>query len=347
MSNRDEISLKEILLIIREWYRYLLSKFLIILIVGIIGGICGLFLAVLSKPKYSASLNFILANSNQSNSGLLGIASQFGIDLTNNSNDVFTGNNIIALMKSRTMVQQALLKKPHNNKQSLLNIFCVDNKLNEGWNKDERLKHAYPFPDSSAQMSPVQDSLFREIYDIVQKKNLEVSLPDKDKNIYNVATTSTNEIFSYYLTTYLVDVTSAFYIDTKTSSAKQNLDMLNREADSLRSILGGAITSAGSQTDRTFNLNPAYQVKRSPAQQSQVSASALGQAYGQVLQNLELAKIALQKETPLYQVIDEPTLPLNIEKPSKFICVFVGGFLGGLLACFALAARRFVKSFKI
>lgn len=344
MSNRDEISLKEILLIIREWYRYLLSKFLIILIVGIIGGICGLFLAVLSKPKYSASLNFILANSNQSNSGLLGIASQFGIDLTNNSNDVFTGNNIIALMKSRTMVQQALLKKPHNNKQSLLNIFCIDNKLNEGWNKDERLKHAYPFPDSSAQMSPVQDSLFREIYDIVQKKNLEVSLPDKDKNIYNVATTSTNEIFSYYLTTYLVDVTSAFYIDTKTSLAQQNLKMLQHEADSLHNLLGRTITTGGAQVDATFNLNPAFQVQRSGAQQSQVNASALGQAYGQVLQNLEIAKIALQKETPLYQIVDTPQLPLVMEKKGKLIYLILGGFLGGFLTCVLLIVKKIFKN---
>ena len=87
--------------------------------------------------------------------------------------------------------------------------------------------------------------------------------------------------------------------------------MLQNEADSLRRVLGGAITSAGSQTDLTFNLNPAYQVQRAGAQQSQASAAALGQAYGQVLQNLEIAKITLQRETPLYQIIDEPTLPLE------------------------------------
>ncbi len=346
MSNRDEISLKEILLIIREWYKYLLSKFLIILIVGVIGGVCGLLLAIFSKPKYGASLSFILANSNQSNSGLLGIASQFGIDLTNNSNDVFTGNNIIALMKSRSMVQQALLKKPVDNKQSLLNIFCIENKLNVGWNKDERLKHAFPFPDSAAQMSPVQDSLFREIYDIIQKKNLDVSLPDKDKNIYTVATTSTNEIFSYYLTTYLVDATSAFYIDTKTSLAQQNLKMLQHEADSLHNLLGRTITTAGAQVDATFNLNPAFQVQRSGAQQSQVNATALGQAYGQVLQNLEIAKIALQKETPLYQIVDVPQLPLVIEKKSKLIYLIIGGILGGILTCILLIVKKIFKTLK-
>lgn len=346
MNNRDEISLKEILLIIKEWYKYLLSKFLVILIVGIIGGVCGLLVAIFSKPKYSASLSFILANSNQSNSGLLGIASQFGIDLSSNSNDVFTGNNIIALMKSRTMVQQALLKKPVGNNQSLLNIFCIDNQLNKSWSKDERLKRAYPFPDSASQMSPVQDSLFREIYDIIKKKNLDVSLPDKDKSIYNVITTSHNEIFSYYLSTYLVDVTSSFYIDTKTSLAQQNLKMLQREADSLHNLLGHTITTGGAQVDATFNLNPAFQVQRSGAQQSQVNATALGQAYGQVLQNLEIAKIALQKETPLYQIVDVPQLPLVMDKKSKLIYLILGGIISVTIVCAYLIMKRILSNLK-
>ena len=122
--------------------------------------------------------------------------------------------------------------------------------------------------------------------------------------------------------------------------------MLQHEADSLRRVLGGAITSAGSQTDLTFNLNPAYQVQRSGAQQSQASASALGQAYGQVLQNLEIAKITLQRETPLYQIIDEPTLPLDMDKPGKLISLIVGGFLAGFLVCGYLVVRKFISGLR-
>ncbi len=346
MANSDELSLKEILVIIKRWYSFLLSKFVLIIIAGIIGGGCGLLYAWISKPKYEASLSFILANNDQTASGVIGLASQFGIDLGGGSNDVFTGNNIIALMKSRKMVQETLLKKPAESNQSLLNIFCVDKELPQAWKKDPKLKTVYPFPDSISQMSMVQDSMFRDIYDGIQKKYLDVSMPDKDKNIYNVVTISNNQIFSYYLTTYLVNVTSAFYIDTKTSVAQQNLKMLQHEADSLRLLLGNTITTAAAQTDITFNLNPAYQVQRSGAQQSQVSASALGQAYGQVLQNLEIAKITLQKETPLYQIVDEPQLPLVMQKPGKLISLIIGGVLGGFLMCAFLIVRRIFSNLK-
>jgi hypothetical protein len=98
----------------------------------------------------------------------------------------------------------------------------------------------------------------------------------KHKVLYNVICTSNDEIFSFYLTKYIVDVTSAFYIDTKTSMAKNNLAMLQHEADSLQNLLGGAITSTAAQTDVTFNLNPAYQVQRSSSQKSSGTGNCLG-----------------------------------------------------------------------
>ena len=344
MINKDSISFKDIINQVIIIFRYLLSKWLIILIAGIICGVLGILYAFFSKPTYSATLNFVLSSNSTSSGGLMGLASQFGVNLGNDNDDVFSGDNIITLMKSRRMVQHALFAKPQNADRSLLNIYIKSEKLDEGWQKNERTEKAYPYPDDPSKMTMIQDSLFRTIYDELQKKWLDVSKPNDNESIYAVTTTSESDTFSYYLTKYLVDATSAFYIDTKTSTAKQNLDMLQHEADSLRNVLGGAITSAGSQTDYTFNLNPAYQVQRSGAQESQARAGALGQAYGQVLQNLELAKITLLKETPLYQIIDEPTLPLIMDKPSKLISLIVGGFLGGSLVCCFLVAAKLYKS---
>jgi hypothetical protein len=343
-TDKDQVSLKEILFTIREWVSFLFSKWLIILIVGIAGGVLGFLYAALSKPQYSAPLSFILANSDENNANLMGLASQFGINLGGTNEDAFKGNNIIALMKSRRMVQKALLMKPPGANESLLNIFCRDNKLPETWEKNNRLGKIYPFPDSLSQLSSTQDSMFREIYDHVQKDNLDVSKPDKDQSIYSVTTTSPNQTFSFYLTEYIVDVTSTFYIETKTSLAKNNLAMLQREADSLRNLLGIAITSTASQTDYTFNLNPAYQVQRSASQKSQMQATVLGAAYGEVVKNLELAKITLQKQTPLYQIIDEPSLPLKMETKSKLIFLLAGGFFAGVIICIWLTIKKVVTS---
>lgn len=339
-QQQQEITLKDIFKRIKQITGFLLSKWIIIVIFGIVGGILGLLYAFNAKPKLSATLNFVLFTNSSSSGNLLGLANQFGINLGSDNDDVFSGDNIIALMKSRRMVQQALFGKPADSRESLINIFVKENKIDVGWKQNERTKNAYPFPDRAAAMTLIQDSLARAIYISIENNILEVSQPDKNESIYAVTSTSSSELFSYYLTKYLVDSTSAFYIATKTSTAQRNLNMLQQEADSIRKVLAGAITSAGSQTDITFNLNPAYQVQRSGAQQSQVSATALAQAYGQVLQSLEIAKITLQKETPLYQIIDEPTLPLEAKKPGKLTSLIIGGILGGFLISVFLIIKK-------
>lgn len=346
MLDKDSISFRDIINQIKVIVKYLYNKWLTILLIAVLGAVAGLVYSIIKKPTYSATLNFVLSANSSSGSGLMGLANQFGVNLGADNNNVFSGDNIIALMKSRRMVQLTLFSKPANSNRTLLDIYIRNYRINDGWQENARTKNAYPYPDDPSKMTLVQDSLFKLIYDNVQDKMLDISKPDNNESIYEVTTTSTNDTFSFFLTKYLVAATSTFYIETKTSTAKQNLNMLLKEADSLRNVLGGAITSAGSQTDLTFNLNPAYQVQRSGAQQSQARASALGQAYGQVLQNLEIAKITLQKETPLYQIIDEPTLPLTLDKPGKLICLVIGGFVGGILACFFLLISKAFKSIR-
>ena len=344
-SEEKEISLKDLIKRLIEWFKYLLSKWLLIGIIAAIGAILGVVYAYNATPKYSASVSFVLSSKTMGGGGLMGLASQFGLDLEGSGTDVFSGDNIITLMKSRKMIEEVLLKKPAN-KETLLNTYCKNIKADKAWAENDRTKAAFPFPDDKTKMTLIQDSLFREVTFSIQDDVLSIEKPEKDQNIYVVTSISNDEMFAFHLTKYIVDATSSFYIKTKTSTARTNLDMLQKEADSIRAALGGAIVSTGAQTDQTFNLNPAYQVQRSGAQQSQVRAAALGEAYGEVLKNLEIAKITLLKETPLYQLIDEPTLPLLIIKPSKLISLIIGGFLGAFVIIGFLTAKRIIAAYK-
>ncbi len=46
-----------------------------------------------------------------------------------------------------------------------------------------------------------------------------------------------------------------------------------------------------------------------------------------MVKNLEIAKINLQKETPLYQIIDFPEMPLKQERPSRLFYAILGAVL--------------------
>src|SRR5262245_35164677 len=101
-----EISLKDFVKGIIDWFKFLFSKWLIIGIVAAIGAGLGVLYAYTAKPTYTASLSFVLSNKSSSGGSLMGLASQFGFDLGGSNIDAFSGDNIIALMQSRRMVQE-------------------------------------------------------------------------------------------------------------------------------------------------------------------------------------------------------------------------------------------------
>jgi hypothetical protein len=338
---KDELSLKDLILKIRRTISYLATKWKILLVVGLLGAVLGGLYAINSSPNYTAEVSFVLSSESKSSYGLMGLASQFGLDVGGMSNsDVFSGDNITALMSSQLMVQQVLFKKPPGTPATLINLIVEEKGFQKKWLKKDYLKKAFPFPEHPDQLTPVQDSLVREVYEFITKKCLNVSKPDKKQSIFIVSTVSPNEKFSVFLTNYLVEQTAEFYIATKTKLAKQNLNMLQHEADSLRSLLGGAIASTAAAIDQTFNLNPAFQIRRSSAQQNQFNATVVGTAYGEVVKNLEVAKITLQKETPLFQIIDKPVIPLKVKKASVIISVLLGVFLAVAISSLFLIAHN-------
>ena len=118
------------------------------------------------------------------------------------------------------------------------------------------------------------------------------------------------------------------------------MDILERQTDSIRSELNGAITGVAVANDNTFGLNPAMNVRRAPSARRQVDVQANTAILTELVKQTELAKVTLRKETPLIQVIDQPILPLKKEKFGKAKGIVTGGFLAGFLVVLGLVVRR-------
>jgi uncharacterized protein involved in exopolysaccharide biosynthesis len=324
----ENLTLGDFLYKQKERFSYLQKKWKLLLLTVVISGGLGLVSKLFVKQKYNAKLSFVLS-SDSKGGGISGLASQLGFDFGGSGgNDVFAGDNILTLFKSEKMIKPVLFKKPPHQNDILANIIVKEWKWDKEWASNARTKNSFPFPGDMLKLSAVQDSLLREVHSTIVEKSLAVSRADKKLNVYTVNTTSTSEIFACYLTQFLMDETARFYIDTKTSISKRNLLMLQKEADSLRYLLGRNITSTAASVDRTFNLNTALQVERAATQKSQANSTVVATAYAEVVKNLEIAKITLQKETPLYQIIDVPYLPLKRVVPSSLMFGAVGGLIG-------------------
>jgi hypothetical protein len=142
---------------------------------------------------------------------------------------------------------------------------------------------------------------------------------------------SQNELFSKLFCEQLLRETSDFYIETKSKKSRLNVDILQRQADSIRAELNGAITGVAAASDNVYNLNPAYNVKKTPGTRRQVDVQANTAILTQLVAQLEMSKVSLRKETPLVQLIDRPILPLEKEKVGRLKSLVFGGFLSGFL----------------
>lgn len=347
--NTDEITLKDIVLIIKEWYNYLLSKYKIILLVGFFGALLGLGYSFMKKPQYTAVLSFALEDEKSSGlGGALGLAGQFGLDLGGGGGGVFSGSNLIELFKSRSMVEKTLLS-PITLKGktiSLAEMFIQDNKWRKVWNEKPKLKDIKFLPNANRDdFTREQDSILEAIYKNLSASGLSVMQKDKKVSILTVEVKSENEVFSKVFSEALANIVSDFYIDTKSKKAQINMTILQKQLDSIRGELNGSITGVAVANDRTFSLNPALNVKRVPSARKQVDVQTNTAILTELVKQTELAKVTLRKETPLIQVIDKPIYPLKKERFGKLKGIVIGGFLGGFLIVAFLVMKRLWKIF--
>ncbi len=344
----DEITLKELLVKIKAWNDYLLSRWLIILSFGIFGGVIGLLYSFSQKPVYTASLTFALEDQQQGGmfSGAMGLASQFGFDIGGTGGGMFVGTNLIELFKSRRMVEQALLKPISVNGESIsfAEMFIGNSNWREGWNKRQDLKSINFLPNADRQQfNRVQDSLMGVIYESISKGNLRVEQKDKKVDIITIELESGNENFAKFFSEALAREVSDFYVLTKSKKARLNLDILVKQTDSIRGELNGAITGVAIANDITFNLNPALNVRRAPSARRQVDVQANTAILTELVKQTELAKVVLRKETPLIQIIDKPIFPLKKTKFGKLKGIVIGGLFAGIIILLILIIKRVLK----
>jgi uncharacterized protein involved in exopolysaccharide biosynthesis len=346
--DNDEISLKELIQKIQEWIAYLKTQWKLIIGIAALGGIIGFVYASFQKPNYLATTTFVLEEDKGGGGlgGAMGLASSFGFDLGGGGGGLFTSSNIIELMKSRLVVEKTLLNPVQvaGKEVSLADYYIQINELKEGWAKNPALSTInFPVNADRTKFSLQQDSILQTISAGLTKNNLVIAQKDKKVSIISLTVKTESELFSKLFCEQLLKETSDFYIETKSKKSRLNVDILQRQADSIRAELNSAITGVATASDNVYNLNPALNVKRTPSTRRQVDVQANTAILTQLVAQLELSKVSLRKETPLVQLIDRPILPLEKDKVGRLKSLVLGGFLAGFLTVLYLIFSNLYK----
>jgi len=349
--SNEEIAIKKILIYAISLFHFFKKYWYIIFISGFIGGALGLTYAFMARPLYTAKLTFALEDEKAGGGGLggaLGLASSLGIDLgSSNAGGAFSSNNLIELMKSRRVIEQTLLKeiKVSDKPTSLAEYYIEVKKWRSKWTNNDELKSIsyYPFQDRGL-FGVKKDSILERIYNGIISKNLNVYQKDKKVSIIGIEVMSEDELFSKLFCQELANEVSEFYINTKNSKARSNMMILQRQTDSVRNELKNAIAGVASANDNTFNLNPSLNILKTPSINRQVDVQANTAILTQLVTNLELAKVAFRKETPLIQIIDTPRFPLKKERVGRLKSLLQGGIIGAIVAMLYLLIRRWWRN---
>jgi hypothetical protein len=350
-TDEEKASLKELILAIRDWVKYLFSKWYIILLFGLIGAALGFGYALTKKPVYTATTSFVLETGGKSGGlgAYSGLAASFGIDLGGGGGGLFEGENILELYKSRTMITAALLSKVSiEGKEGLLiNRYIDFNGLKKKWEQNPELKAVqfdFPVINGNSRRQLLRDSIVGQIVKQIAANDLKVEKKDKKLNIIYVSVNSKDEPFAKAFNEQLVKTVNDFYLDTKTRKNLQNVVILQGKTDSVRAGMTGAINRAAAVADATPNQNPTRMAQRiAPMQNAKVSAEINQTVLSTLLQNLEMSKIALLKEMPLIQIVDSPILPLEKKGFGKLKGLIIGGILGGILIVIYLMVRKLIR----
>ena len=336
-SKNPDFSLPEFLEIFKKYWNYIISKWLLILIFGVTGGILGLITSLLLKPTYTAHLSFSLVEKT-SGGGLADLASTFGLSglMGGGNNSVFSGDNLLEIIQSRYAIEQTLLTAVDykNVKETLVEVYIQSYDLRKKWEKiklNPDLKNLkFPIGQNRDSFSRTQDSVLYSFYsDIISSKSLSVERKSKKLNIVNVDFISRDELFSKLFVEKLMDETYRFYSITRTAQSRSNINMMQHTADSIKSLYESALYKGAGFSQ--VNVNQALQFASVPRIKQENNAQLYGTVYAEVLKNLETLKLDLARETPIIQIIDTPRLPLKINKFGKAKGLIIGSFLGGFL----------------
>ena len=348
--DNDEISLKELIVKAKEWWQYLLTKWLIILAFGLGGAVIGLVVSLLTPPKYTAKLSFALVEKSSGGGGLADLASSFGLSsmLGGGSSGAFSGDNLLEIMQSPHTIEQTLLSPIVYNgkKQNLVEVYIQFNELRKGWEKSanpELKALTFPVGQTRETFTRTQDSVMSGIYDKLIKSNaLSIARKDKKLSFVNVGFTSKDEVFSKLFEEKLMEVTYGFYKETRTAQSRANITMMQAKADSIKKLYDSSLYKSAGYSQ--VNINQALTYATVPKQKQESNSQLYYTVYTEVLKNLEALKLDLARETPIVQIIDTPRFPLEKERLGKAKAMATGGVLGGFLIMFYLLGAMFLKN---
>lgn len=323
---------------LKLYLQYLLTKTKVIFIIVSISTVMGVLYSAFKPLKYTARSSFVVEDSKSlGGSGLMGaLSGQFGSEIMSalGGSNLLSGENILELAKSRSLLRKTLLTPYGNTNFSLADKYAESHKLKKKWKNSKKVQTLISFAINKQKLTRVEDSLLNTLIDRIIKKDIQLFKPDRRLSLFEINITMLDEQLATLFCERLLAKTSDLYIDAKTKRIRGNVGRLQHLADSLQRYANKKIKSAAISDFQIMDINPQYVTENVNSTIEARDQALSGTIYSEVLKNLEISKASLLQETPTIQIVDSPDTPLPDNKIEWYEGLFAGLLTGLFMSVF-------------
>jgi G-rich domain on putative tyrosine kinase len=345
MMEDDEITLKELILKLQEYFREVWNHKKLLFLIPIPVVLFMLYQAFTTPKVYPATLTFMV--NEDEGGGIGGMGALLGQVLGGGAaGGKYNLDKILELSRTRKIMEEVLLDKATVDGQTdlLANHIIRINELHKDWNKSDNEKmHNFLFSQQDKQkFGDLENAVLLNLYgEMIGSGGQEGVLSTgygKETGIMKIKTQSRSEDLSIALANKVYEKLSNYYIKKTIEKQQKTYEVILQKVDSIKHLLDSKQYALANFKDSNRGLFTAT-AKVSETKLTQ-EVTALGMIYAKSLENLEMADFSLKIKTPFVQLIDAPVGPIEPVGKSKVMAIIMGGFLGAFLAITFILARK-------
>ena len=336
MPDNKEIELRDIVITLKEIKQELISRSFKIGLIVFVFTLTAVLFNISQESRYKAELSFVVEDKQKSTplSSVSGLASQFGFDFFSSSNSTFSQANIMELLKSRGVISKTLLR-PNANDLFIHNYISMYN-LDSDWKNNKDLERI-SFKNN---IEVKHDSIITMVWEKIIEDDISVEIRNDETDIIYLSFKSLDERFAKLFSENLIDEMSSMYIEYQTKQSTNTIDFLQNRADSVFNEL----EKAEEEFARVKDINQRIIKASGRLKELQLmrNVEVLNTMYLELVKNIEVSKLTLLNQTPIIQVIDRPTLPLEDTKLSAVLVFVISFVLSFLISVFYFVFRKMI-----
>jgi hypothetical protein len=244
-------------------------------------------------------------------------------------------DDLIEFLKSTKVIESTLRVKINNGNTTLLSHILQ---------KQYGYKNA--FPEQKNEFTAEQRNIYRNIIETL-RRSFSITRSNSSTLFYKLNTVSEDDIQAYYFAKAVLTQASIEFYKPRNSNIAKTLKLLEQKRDSVLTVLQTNFYTINSEKDRAYNGNPSITGQSAVVKLGMTKARLSYEVYLEVMHNLEVVKLLSKRSPTLFEIIDEPDLPLPVIKKTIVSYIVFSSAIVLAMVCFLLTINYYLLQKKV